>query len=54
MLASRDSNVLSLMMWRLWDDGSAGQSAALGVMLILVLAILTVAGRWTVTRLNRQ
>ena len=54
MLASRDSNVISLLMWRMWDDGSAGQSAALGVLLIAALALLTAVGRWSVTRLNRQ
>jgi iron(III) transport system permease protein len=54
MLASRDSKVISLLMWRMWDDGSAGQCAALGVLLIVVLAVLTAAARWSVTRLNRQ
>jgi len=54
MLASKDSTVISMVMWRLWDDGNAGQSAALGVLLILALALLTAAGRWSVNRLNRQ
>ena len=54
MLASRDSTVISLVMWRSWDDGSAGQTAALGVLLILVLALLTAAGRWSINRLHRQ
>jgi len=54
MLASRDSTVISLVMWRSWDDGSAGQTAALGVLLILVLALLTAAGRWSINWLHRQ
>ena len=54
MLANRDSQVISMVMWRMWDDGSAGQTAALGVLLILVLALLTAAGRWLVNRLSRQ
>jgi len=54
MLANRDSQVISMVMWRMWDDGSAGRTAALGVLLILVLALLTAAGRWLVNRLSRQ
>ena len=54
MLANRDSRVISMVMWRMWDDGSAGRAAALGVLLILVLALLTAAGRWLVNRLSRQ
>jgi iron(III) transport system permease protein len=54
MLASRDSKVISMVLWRMWDDGNGGQSAALGVLLILVLALLTATGRWSVNRLNRQ
>ena len=54
MLANRDSQVISMVMWRMWDDGSAGRTAALGVLLILVLALLTAAGRWLVNHLSRQ
>ena len=54
MLASRESDVISLLMWRRWDDGNAGQTAALGALLIAVLALLTAAGRWSINRLHRQ
>ena len=54
MLATRESNVISMVLWRMWDDGSGGQSAALGVLLIMVLAFLTATGRWSVNRLTRQ
>jgi iron(III) transport system permease protein len=54
MLANRDSMVISMVMWRMWDDGNAGQTTALGVLLIFVLGLLTVIGRWLVNRLNWQ
>ena len=54
MLTSRDSTVISILMWRRWDDGNAGQTAALGILLMVVLALLTATSRWLVNRLNRQ
>jgi iron(III) transport system permease protein len=54
MLANRDSMVVSMVMWRMWDDGNAGQATALGVLLIFVLVLFTVIGRWLVNRLNWQ
>ena len=54
MLANRDSMVVSMVMWRMWDDGNAGQTTALGVLLIFVLGLLTVVGRGCVNWLNRQ
>jgi hypothetical protein len=41
-------------MWRMWDDGNAGQTTALGVLLIFCLALLALIGRWLVNRLDRQ
>jgi hypothetical protein len=41
-------------MWDLWDQGMAGPTAALGVMLIVALAVITITGRWLVSRLRRQ
>ena len=54
LLASRDNKVLSVIMWHSWDDGYPGRTAALGVMLIFALGILTIGGRWVVSRLARQ
>jgi iron(III) transport system permease protein len=54
ILSSKDSLVLSVVMWDLWNNGRAGPTAALGVLLIVALAILTTGGRWIVSRLSRQ
>ena len=54
MISSRNNTVLSVFMWDLWDNGRPGPTAALGVMLIVALAILTIGGRWLVTRMSRQ
>jgi iron(III) transport system permease protein len=54
MLGTRNSKVLSVVMWDLWDQGGAGATSALGVMLIVALAVMTVSGRWLVSRLSRQ
>ena len=54
ILSSRDSLVLSVVMWDLWNNGRAGATAALGVLLIVALALLTISGRWLVGRLHRQ
>jgi iron(III) transport system permease protein len=53
MLGNRDSMVISMVMWRMWDDGNPGQTTALGVLLIGFLGVLTLVGRWLVNRLNR-
>lgn len=54
MLTTSDSWVLSVVLWDLWSQGKIGQSAALGVVLILALAVLTTTGRWLVSRLSQQ
>jgi iron(III) transport system permease protein len=54
MLGTRNNKVLSVIMWDLWEQGSAGATSALGVMLIVALAFFTVTGRWLVSRLSRQ
>ncbi len=54
LLSTRESRVLSVIMWHTWDDGYPGQTSALGVMLIVALAVLAVGGRWLVSRLSRQ
>jgi iron(III) transport system permease protein len=52
MLGNRDSMVISVLMWRMWDDGNPGQTTALGVLLMVFLGVLTLIGRWFVSRLN--
>ncbi len=54
MLQGNQSIVLSVIMWDLWNEGKAGPTAALGILLIVALAILTISGRWLVTRLSHQ
>jgi iron(III) transport system permease protein len=54
ILSSKNSIVLSVVMWDLWNNGRAGPTAALGFLLIVALAILTIGGRWIVSRLSRQ
>ena len=54
MLTGRDNMVLSVIMFQNWDDGYPGRTAAVGIILILVLTIFTVGGRFLVTRLSRQ
>lgn len=54
MLSTRDSQVLSVLMWDTWEDGQPGQTSAIGVMLIVALAILSIGGRLLVVRLSRQ
>ena len=54
ILASRENKLLSVVMWQSWDDGQPGQTAALGVLMIVALAVITIGGRTLVTRLSRQ
>ena len=54
ILATRDNWVLSVVMWHTWEDGDPGQTAALGVLLIVALGVLTVGGRWLVARMSRR
>jgi iron(III) transport system permease protein len=51
MLAGRDSRPLAVMLWHLWDEEqNLPAAAALGVLLILALTLLTFSGRAIVTR----
>ena len=54
ILGGDESKVLSVIMWNLWDVGRAGETTALGVLLILILTVLTVGGRWIVGRLGQR
>jgi iron(III) transport system permease protein len=51
MLASRDSWPLSVMLWHLWDEEqNLPAAAALGVVLILALTVLTLLARVVVAK----
>ncbi|MGH7824647.1 MAG: ABC transporter permease [Candidatus Binatia bacterium] len=51
MLASRDSWPVSVMLWHLWDEEqNLPAAAALGVVLILILTVMTFLGRVVVAR----
>ena len=51
MLASRDSWPLSVLLWHLWDEEqNLPAAAALGVLLILMLTLLTFVGRLAIAR----
>lgn len=54
ILATHENWTLSVVMWRSWEDGYPGETSALGVLLIIALAILTVGGRWLVARMSRH
>ena len=41
-------------MFQNWDDGYPGRTAAIGIVLIVVLTVFTVGGRFLVTKLSRQ
>jgi iron(III) transport system permease protein len=54
MLASRKSQVISVMMWGYWDDGYVSMAATLGVMLILVLIPVTLLLRRFIVQVSGQ
>ena len=54
MLASRKSQVISVMLWSYWNDGSISLASALGVLLILVLIPLTLVMRRFIVQISGQ
>ncbi|MGH7834248.1 MAG: ABC transporter permease, partial [Candidatus Binatia bacterium] len=54
ILASHDSELIAVRLWDLWETGDAAEASALGVLFILILSSLTMAGRWLVVRLTPQ
>lgn len=54
ILASYDSELISVRLWDLWETGDAAEASALGVVFILLLTIMTILGRWLVVRLTPQ
>jgi iron(III) transport system permease protein len=54
-LASRENRTLAVMLWHFWDEeGNQPAAAALGVLFILFLTVVTFAGRALITRGFRQ
>jgi len=45
LLYSPDSRVVSLLMWDNWQGGEIGKAAATGVVLMLAIGLVTLAGR---------
>jgi iron(III) transport system permease protein len=54
ILASSDTELISVRLWTMWERGDASKAAALGVMLIAVLGIVTALSRWLVVRMTPQ
>ncbi|HWP60872.1 MAG TPA: iron ABC transporter permease [Candidatus Acidoferrales bacterium] len=54
ILGGDESKVLSVIMWNLWEVGRAGETTALGVLLIVALTVLTAGGRWIASRLGQR
>jgi len=54
MLYSPDSRVLAVLIWDLWLSGEVPATCAIGVMLLIILAVLLFVGRIVVMRRTRQ
>jgi iron(III) transport system permease protein len=54
MLLSKKNVVISTIIWDYWQDGEAGPTAALGVLLISALVIITTAGRILVGKVSKK
>jgi iron(III) transport system permease protein len=50
MLYSPDSRVLSILIWDLWQGGEISYTCAIGVMLLMLLALMLIAGRIVAAR----
>ena len=50
MLVSRDNEVLSTILYSLWDQGQAGRAAAIAVLLMLILGALVATLSWLTRR----
>jgi iron(III) transport system permease protein len=54
ILASSETELVSVRLWVMWERGDAAKAAALGVMLVAVLGIVTAFSRWAVVRITPQ
>ena len=46
LLYSPGSEVVSILIWELWENGQYVELSALGVLLILALFVLVLAAQW--------
>ena len=46
LLYSPDTQVMSIVIWELWENGQYVELSALGVMFILALLVLVMAAQW--------
>ncbi|MBI2987943.1 MAG: iron ABC transporter permease [Deltaproteobacteria bacterium] len=54
ILASSDTELISVRLWIMWERGAATSVAALGIILIVALGFLTGVSRWAVVRITPQ
>jgi iron(III) transport system permease protein len=55
LLSSRENRTMAVMLWQFWDeDGNQPAAAALGVLLILFLAVFTFSGRALIAKSFKQ
>ena len=54
LLYSPGTEVLSIVIWELWENGQYVELSALGVMLILALFVLVLLAQWLGRQLRRQ
>jgi iron(III) transport system permease protein len=54
MLYSTENAVVSTKLWFMWVNGAAGQAAALGILMVAALALVSAAGRFAVARMRRD
>jgi iron(III) transport system permease protein len=54
MLYSPSSRVISLLMWDTWQSGDVNKAAATGVVLMLVIGLIILAGRYVDQRRARR
>lgn len=54
MLSSKQNEVLAILMWHYWTEGSVSLLATLGVILTIILIPLTLVLRRSVVRMTRQ
>ncbi|MFN0073565.1 MAG: hypothetical protein ACKVVP_18955 [Chloroflexota bacterium] len=53
MLASPQSRIVSVLIWNFWETGDVAMTAATGVLLILFIASILIAGRFVSVKVFR-
>jgi len=54
MLQSKQNEVLSTMIWELWEEGDSSTVGALAIMMTIVLLLISLIGHIVSTKLSRQ